>query len=213
MSSYQQANKQRKSANEVRQTNNSSVLKIQYNIQIRAYLWLFKWLIRVSFSPTDPPVSRSFSIPESSENSSARVQLDSLNMLTSSLVDKALSPATHKAYKRVTKQFLSFVQTICGKTMQPFPASPHLVMSFIADCYNSNLVAWTVLTYISALSYFHKIRGFADPTQNFVVKKCLQGYHKDKSSCDHRKPITIDILHKLVASLNHTTSSHFSDYY
>ena len=130
-------------------------------------------------------------------------------MLASSLVDKALSPATHKAYERVTKQFVSFVQTICGKTMKPFPASPHLVMLFIADCYNSNLAASTVLTYISALSYFHKIRGFADPTQNFVVKKCLQGYHKDKSSCDHRKPITIDILHKLVASLNHTTSSHF----
>ena len=39
-------NKQRKSANEASQKTSSSVLKVQYNVQIRAYFWLFKWLIR-----------------------------------------------------------------------------------------------------------------------------------------------------------------------
>ena len=48
------------------------------------------------------------------------------------------------------------------------------------------------------------LRGFADLTQNL-----LRGYHKEKSSCDHRKPVTIDILHKCVASPTHTASSQF----
>ena len=82
-------------------------------------------------------------------------------------------------------------------------------MLFIAKCYEDNLAASTVLTYISALSYFHKIKGMIDPTCNFVVKKCLHGYQKSKTTHDYRKPITYGILMKLIASLAFTTNSHF----
>ena len=133
-----------------------------------------------------------------------------MNGVASSLVDKALSPATHKTYQRAVQQYVKFIEDVFDKSTKPFPASSQCIMLFVAHCYDNNLAASTVLTYVSALSYFHKIRGWTDTTQNFVVKKCLQGYQKERPSSDQRKPITVNILLKLIESLNHTTSSHFT---
>lgn len=43
--------------------------------------------------------------------------------------------------------------------------------------------------------------GFQDISQNFVVKKALEGYRKQKSRADTRLPITPEILKKLVQSV------------
>ena len=64
--------------------------------------------------------------------------------------------------------------------------------------------------YFSALSYQHKINNIDDPTQSFVVKKCLQGYQNKKGSNDTRLPITPSIMKRLISSLQITTKSHFS---
>ena len=125
-------------------------------------------------------------------------------------MDKALTPATHKTYDRAVQQYVTFIDAVYNKTVNPFPASSQYVMLFVAHCYDNNFAASTVLTYISALSYFHKLRDWVDPTQNFLVKKCLQGYQKERPSCDQRKPITMSILLKLIDSLMHTTCSHFT---
>ena len=133
-----------------------------------------------------------------------------MNDVAESLVDKALSPATHRTYDRAVQQYVAFIENVFNKTVSAFPASSRNVMLFIANCYDSNFAASTVLTYVSALSFFHRKRNWADPTQNFLVKKCLQGYQKDRPSADKRKPITINILLKIIESLSHTTGSHFT---
>ena len=124
-------------------------------------------------------------------------------------MDKSLTPATHRTYERAIKLYTNFLERLSQNTLKPFPASSHHVMLFVAHCYDSNLAASSVLTYISALSYFHKIKGFPDPTQSFVIRKCLQGYQKERATNDQRKPITLNILCKLIASLKHTTSSEY----
>lgn len=119
-----------------------------------------------------------------------------------------MSPATHKIYERALQQYGNFVQNhFQGASV--LPSCTQHIMLYIAKCYEDNLAASTVLTCISALSYFHKIKGLTDPTNNFVVKKCLLGYQKCKGTCDSRKPITYGILKKLVSSLAFTTNSHF----
>ena len=40
-----------------------------------------------------------------------------------------------------------------------------------------------------------------DTTQSFVVKKSLMGYSRFMVPVDKRKPITLDILHKLLNTL------------
>jgi hypothetical protein len=48
-----------------------------------------------------------------------------------------------------------------------------------------------------------------DPTHNFLVKKCLQGYKNKSSSVDSRLPITPSILKQLISSLPYTSKSYF----
>ena len=127
--------------------------------------------------------------------------------MAQTLTDKALAPATHRIYERALQQYSSFVsEHFHGVPV--LPSCTQHIMLFIAKCYEENLAASTVLTYISALSYFHKIEGMSDPTSNFVVKKGLQGYQKGIATQDYRKPITYGILKKLVSSLAFTTNSH-----
>ena len=66
-----------------------------------------------------------------------------------------------------------------------------------------------VYTYCSALGYYNKLNNYPDPTQNFVVKKCLQGYKNLRPSIDARLPITPKILKDIVSSLIHTCHSCF----
>ena len=56
----------------------------------------------------------------------------------------------------------------------------------------------TVHTYVSALSYSHKLSGYPDPSEAFVVVQMLEGYGKLNARLDSRLPITIHILHKLL---------------
>ena len=82
-------------------------------------------------------------------------------------------------------------------------------MLFIVQCFNNNLAVSSVLTYMSALSYYHKINKLDDHTCTFRIKKCLTGYQKLKNKCDTRKPITYAILDKLVLSLHHTSNTYY----
>lgn len=90
----------------------------------------------------------------------------------------------------------------------PIPVS-RLIL-FLAHCYRCNLAQSTVTTYISALSYLHKVAGHPDPTHSFVIRKMLQGYLRDKHSSDCRLPITAEILKCIVRSLPYTCHSAYS---
>lgn len=91
-----------------------------------------------------------------------------------------------------------------------FPVNAENIILFIAFCYFKGLASSTVTTYISALGYYHKIKNIQDLTQNFVAKKCLQGYQNKKRTLDTRLPITQSIMKQLVISLTHTRNSYFA---
>ena len=80
---------------------------------------------------------------------------------------------------------------------------------FISYCMQRNLAFSTVSTYISTLNYVQKMANFEDISQNFVIKKMLQGYRKMKAQADTRLPITPSILKQLVQSLEHLGLSKF----
>ena len=124
------------------------------------------------------------------------------------MVNKALTPTTHVVYDRARDQYCSFVCNHLNR-QDPFPASVDLLMLFLAHYYEKGMAASTVRTYVSTLSYYHRINDMPDPTQVFIVKKCLQGYSRSRVSVDCRKPITLAELRKIVLSLTHTTNSHF----
>lgn len=78
-----------------------------------------------------------------------------------------------------------------------FPTSQRVLSEYIAHLFTQNLSSATIYSYISAISFVHKLEGMADPTSSFFIKKLLKGVHNTKRRYDCRLPITLDILAKL----------------
>ncbi|XP_053395191.1 uncharacterized protein LOC123542500 isoform X3 [Mercenaria mercenaria] len=128
--------------------------------------------------------------------------------LVSHLVHSALSPSTHTVYQRAFDVYQEFLaQTFNSQYGVPVDRD-HLLL-FIAFCFNKQLAASTVSTYISALGNFMKLKNLPDVTQLFLVKKALQGYHNLVPKTDTRLPITNEILHNLIRSLDAVCNSQF----
>ena len=89
--------------------------------------------------------------------------------------------------------------------MTCFPAEISAVVSFIASLFQSGYASATIATNLSAISFVHKVNGFADPTSAVVIKKLLHGASKLRPSVDYMAPVTKEILHSLVRSAPHIT--------
>ena len=70
----------------------------------------------------------------------------------------------------------------------------------------SKLAPFTIPSYISALSYAHKLKNLSDPTKSFLIIKLLSAQSR-RGSPDVRFPITQPVLHELALSLSDTNSS------
>ena len=80
-----------------------------------------------------------------------------------------------------------------------FPIKPAVLALFVAHLYNKRYASSTVNTYVSALGYLHKLSGYADPTKIFYIKQMLKGYLKLGCRLDTRLPITLPLLHRIIA--------------
>ena len=72
---------------------------------------------------------------------------------------------------------------------------------FVSFCYQQGYSPSTVNTYMSPVSFVHKVQNLNDPIDSFVLKKILEGFKRFQSRKDLRAPITEDILVKIVESL------------
>lgn len=82
-----------------------------------------------------------------------------------------------------------------------WPATVDQVVYFISYCHERNYSASSVTTFLSALSWMHKIKYMQDPTVVFVVKKMMEGYRRLRQSKDIRAPITQGVLIKICQML------------
>ena len=120
------------------------------------------------------------------------------------LMHSAISPGSRKTYEQAWHHFLDFSTRYCGTASPQLPLSVSDIVLFVAYLSAKKLAPSTISTYISALSYVHKIGSFSDPTKAFVVHKIMTAQSRLCSKPDIRLPITRSILHKLVQALNHT---------
>ena len=63
------------------------------------------------------------------------------------------------------------------------------------------------MTYTSAFSFVHKLKGVTDPKSSFVVQKALSDTLKMHDRVDSRLPITTIILEKLILSLDNVVDN------
>ena len=90
-----------------------------------------------------------------------------------------------------------------------WPASSHDVLAYIAYQSSQSRAPSTICTYLAAISFVHKINGWLDPTNSFIVKKMKEGCKRQDIRSDSRRPITYIILRQLVSILPSVCSSSF----
>ena len=112
------------------------------------------------------------------------------------LMKASLAASTRKAYKRFWVRFDQF----CDQNFAEdhFPASSKMVSHFIAFLYTHNFASSTISSHLSAISFFHKLKGFSDPCQDFMTQRVLLGCKKSAPSCDLRRPVMLKDLHKMI---------------
>ena len=67
----------------------------------------------------------------------------------------------------------------------------------------------SIMSTVSAVSYFHKVNGFPDPSNAFLVTKLLAGARNVGAVPDVRLPVTLHILSRLVVAMPTVFSSHY----
>ena len=124
------------------------------------------------------------------------------------LVGSSISEGSKKSYQRAWSVYSQFSGRFGGSSIPTPPLSPAAVALFISYLSESKLVPSTISSYISALSYAHKLKSYPDPTKSILIRKLLSAQSR-RSSPDVRLPITRLVLHELIAALSHTNGSAF----
>lgn len=125
------------------------------------------------------------------------------------LLHSAITEESRNTYKRAWSTYVEFCSEFGGSRDSLLPVSLNHLALFISYLSPRKFASSTILTYVSAVSYVHKLANFADPTKTFLVQKLLAAHSKLHSSPDIRFPITRSVLERLVLALNHTNSSAF----
>ena len=124
-------------------------------------------------------------------------------MLTSSL-----AVSTSLNYSHHIKVFLAF----CNTQSLPivFPFDQYLIMTFLLKLHHDGKKHSTLMTYVSAIAFAHKVRGFADPTSTFLFGKFMTGLKKLSANTTARlQPITINMLTELIILVESLSVSEF----
>ena len=126
---------------------------------------------------------------------------DRLQADTVSLLQKALAPSTLRAYKKALNHFrlFAFSHGLQGS----LPISVQVLCCFITYLHKLQTPVASISQTLSAISYFHKVRGLLDPTHFFTVKQMILALNKSNpKKADKRLPITEVLLFSLVDQLN-----------
>ena len=102
-------------------------------------------------------------------------------------------------YSNALKNFSNFRSQYSLADIWPVPVSD--LAFFVSFCYQQGYSPSSVNTYMSAVSFVHKLHNLDDPINSFVIRKLLEGFKRLQSRKDLRAPITEDILVKIVQSL------------
>lgn len=117
----------------------------------------------------------------------------------------AFAKNTRLNYEVGMTSFRSFRASMHYSDVWPVPLN-HIV-EFVAYLSIKGYSYRTVNCRLSAISCFHKIQNYPDATQNFIVRKMLDGIRRTRRSEDTRYPISLELLKRLLESLKHVCHS------
>ena len=111
-------------------------------------------------------------------------------------------------YQRAWVVFHQFYAQFYACTDPQVPLPLTCIPLFISYLSFRKLASSTIKSYLSAISYVHKLKGLHDPTKSFLVEKLLTALSRQQP-LDIHLPITRPVLHGLLHSLSFSNSSAF----
>ena len=82
-----------------------------------------------------------------------------------------------------------------------WPCTHQHLLHFAAKMSLDGKSTSSVRTYLAGIAAKHKLNGWEDPTDNWLLTKLLQGMQKTKKTTDHRCPITFSKLELILQIL------------
>jgi len=108
-------------------------------------------------------------------------------------------------YSRAWAVFKEFYQSFYSNLLA-LPISTSCTALFISFLTAKGLAPATIMSYLSAIAYVHKLAGYPDPTKSFLIEKLTVALGRRRQA-DVRMPISRPLLYKLVQALANTVTS------
>ena len=108
--------------------------------------------------------------------------------------------STHNAYEQGINAFYEFCKSL--QIDNTWPIDPQLIPHFVAYMSLSGKSYSTVKTYLAGISSKHRLNGWVDPVDSFLVKKLLKGLARSTPQSDTRCPVTFQRLTQLIPVLS-----------
>lgn len=123
------------------------------------------------------------------------------------LLKSSLASNTSQAYAVGHKAF----ETFCNSqgVTQVWPPDLQQIIRFLGYLSVKGYSSSTACNYISAISFKCKTQFFVDPTKAYIVSKLLEGFRRTQPTSDQRRPITTEILNKIIPSLQTICNSKY----
>ena len=127
----------------------------------------------------------------------------------SRIIPECLANASKKSYNNHWASFSKFM-------FKTFHLSPMLATSYHVSLYATflhtcGLKPSTIRSYLSAISFTHRLHGAQDPSDCFHIRKLLEAFKQ--KSCNNndndRKPVTRSLLKKMVRQLKFVTHNEY----
>ena len=123
------------------------------------------------------------------------------------LLHASLALSSRAQYKWSWSKLVCFMQSL--NIIPALPVSIPILMGFIAHLHNDGYAPASIITTVSAISYFHKVNGLTDPARNFLISKLLTRAQNLRSVSDVRLPVTLPILSQLIRAVPLVFTSHY----
>ena len=118
--------------------------------------------------------------------------------VVTNLLKSSLQPSSVPIYRRAWNLLNQFLSSVFQSVDFSLPISPTILALYVAFLFDRKYAPSTVNTYVSAISYSHKLYGLPDPSKAFLIVQMLKGYGKVGFRLDSRLPLTLPILHRLI---------------
>ena len=122
------------------------------------------------------------------------------------LLFSSLAPSTINTYRRAWTLLSNcmFGLGLAFTGVSSLPISNNVLVLFVGYLHLHGYAPTSIISYVCAIGYVHKIKALADPTSTFLVQRLMAAVTKVRPTADTRLPITLTILRQLVLALNHT---------